>query len=347
MTNCQFFDRCGGCDLLNFGDEDYQKFKQKDFIQKYKIEPDEWIFIGPKSRRKITLQVNKNNQIGFFAKRSKEIVAIDSCFISEEKLSQFFVPLQQFLNKFSRGKIAKITITSFDNILDLIFHLKADLDFNENEKLVNFSQENKVNISCKNNDKILPILLKKKNQIIFNNLKLDLIGDIFIQATKGGLEKIISEINNFIIQKNINKIIDIYAGFGAYSFAISQNVKEILALEGSAEMTNLIKENARKNNLGQKIIAQNQDLFSNPLTKEDLKNFDAAIINPPRNGALPQIKEIAKSNLPNLIYVSCNPQSFFRDFEQLQKNNFKIEKLIALDQFYGSKHLEIIAIAKK
>ena len=60
-----------------------------------------------------------------------------------------------------------------------------------------------------------------------------------------------------------------------------------------------------------------------------------------------QILKIAKSQLKNLIYVSCNPQSFVKDAQILFDCGFKISRLTAIDQFYGSEHLELVAAFKK
>lgn len=176
-------------------------------------------------------------------------------------------------------------------------------------------------------------------------LKIDLDSDIFIQATKSGLENIIRIIrDNITKQKNIA---DIYAGFGAYSFAIYDLAKSIFAFEGSEKMVNLIRKNVSTNKLSAKIKAEKRDLFFSPLTKNELEYFDLAILNPPRNGASPQILEITKSSLKKLIYISCNPQSFKRDAKILTGSGFKITNLTAIDQFYKTKHLELVAIIQR
>jgi 23S rRNA (uracil1939-C5)-methyltransferase len=142
-------------------------------------------------------------------------------------------------------------------------------------------------------------------------------------------------------------VADIYAGFGAYSFAIQDLVKSISAFEGDEKMVNLISKNVAANNLGNKIKPETRDLFLNPLTKKELNKFNLAIINPPRNGAAPQVSEISKSALKNLIYVSCNPESFARDATILINSGFKIVSLTALDQFHSTKHLEVVGVFQK
>jgi 23S rRNA (uracil1939-C5)-methyltransferase len=353
LGNCKYFGECGGCDFLELSNEDYQQKKRELLAQYFDKKTNEIaidFFWGELSqRRKIILQIDKNNSLGFFKKRSKEIVKINNCIQVEKEISNLIPFLQKVLNHFQRKRFLKIQITKFDNIIDIIFEINQDLDFNETQKLISFFKNEHLNISYKINGKIFPILLFERNQIFINNLKLDLENNIFIQATKFGLNRISQEICEYLEIKNFKKIADIYAGFGAYSFAISNLAKDISAFEGSEEMTSLIERNYKKNStkILSKISAFKRDLFSDPLTKKELNKFEFAIINPPRNGAQPQIEEIAKSEMKSLIYVSCNPKTFFCDIKFLLDANFKIKKLVAIDQFFASKHLEILGIFER
>lgn len=340
---CSYFGECGGCDFLDLSSQDYQKLKQEqlDF-------PADWIWVGAASRRKIILQIGKKNEVGFFAKKSKQIVEIENCFVAETKISQAIIIIKNFLKKQEQNLFTQVAITLFDNGLDLVFGVNKEPNFAQLQKIISFAKEQNFNASYKIKNHVTPIFLARKNQVVINDLKIDLDSEIFIQATKSGLQAITKIIRDFLNeQKNQQIVADIYAGFGAYSFAISDLAKSITAFEGDKKMVDMISKNAAANQLSHKIKAVERDLFAVPLQAKELKDFNLVVINPPRNGASPQILEIAKSNLKNIIYVSCNPQSFWRDAKILEAQNFKITKLFALDQFYSTKHLELIAIFTK
>lgn len=304
-----------------------------------------WTWIGNGSRRKVTFQIDGKNRLGFFAPRSHNLIEIETDESAEEKISALILPLKKFLKTHEQNFYTQVTATLFDNGLDLIFSGKKPLDFSKEQKLVNFAKENDLNISYRQNGEVYPVLMTRKNQLFFPDFKIALTSDIFIQATKGGLAAITKIIRNNI--KTNSRIADIYAGFGAYSFAIYDLAKSVLALEGDKKMTDLTNQNASAIGIAQKIKAQSRDLFSTPLDKNELKDFDQVIINPPRNGATPQVVEISKSNLKNLIYVSCNPQSFKRDAKILIDSGFRITSLDAIDQFFATEHLELVAIFQK
>ncbi len=343
---CPYFHQCGGCDFLDLNTEDYKKLKQNTLAEKYPAA--DWLWVGPHSRRRIILQISKKNEVGFFAKKSQHIVEIENCFVAEKEISQLISPLKNFLKKQEQNLFTQISITLFDNGLDLIFSSQKEPGFTQIQKIIAFAQMNNLNASLKIKNHLTPIFLARTNQIYFANLKISLDSEVFVQATKSGLQAIIDFIRQFLLSNNTTiEIADIYSGFGAFAFAISDLAKSISAFEGDKKMVDGINKNAASNNLSHKIKAEMRDLFSDPLNKKDFNKFDLAIINPPRNGATPQISEIAKSSLKNVIYVSCNPQSFLRDSKILIDSGFAITKLTALDQFYSTKHLELVSLFQK
>jgi len=68
------------------------------------------------------------------------------------------------------------------------------------------------------------------------------------------------------------------------------------------------------------------------------------IINPPRNGASPQVKQLAKSGVKKIVMVSCNPITFERDAKYLLDAGYNMTSATPIDQFYQTSHLELVAI---
>ena len=65
------------------------------------------------------------------------------------------------------------------------------------------------------------------------------------------------------------------------------------------------------------VTTETRDLFRRPLQPDELRKFDAAIIDPPRAGAEAQIDELSASDINLIAYVSCNPTTFARDAAHL------------------------------
>lgn len=348
---CQFFNNCGGCSLQHLEEDFYQKFKIKiieDLLKKNEISYQNdinFIKIGKNSRRKVKFHLDNSNDIGFFEQNSNNLVKIDHCLMLEKEILDFYPKLQEFLNNFDKNLIKSIEICSFDNILDIIFEFKiSEISLKLQEKLILFAKKCQINLNLAINKEIIPIIQIKKPKLQIENLLITVPNNIFLQATRGGLKAINNEISDFIAKIQGQNIADIYAGIGSYSFAITEKVKKIDAFEGIKKMTNSINNNAKQHLLSHKLQAFRRDLLKNPILTSELRKYDLIIINPPRNGAELQIIEISQLSKANLIIVSCDFNSFFRDLKILITKGFKLQKLTLIDQFYYTSHIEIIAI---
>jgi 23S rRNA (uracil1939-C5)-methyltransferase len=67
------------------------------------------------------------------------------------------------------------------------------------------------------------------------------------------------------------------------------------------------------------------------------------VIDPPRQGAEAQARELAGSRLPRLVYVSCNAATFARDAALLVAGGMRLEGVVPVDQFRYSAHVELVA----
>ena len=139
---------------------------------------------------------------------------------------------------------------------------------------------------------------------------------------------------------------DLYCGIGTYSFPLSTYTK-VHAVEGSDVMVNIMNQNIISNKLNNKITAECKNLVEAPLLLNELNNYDGVVINPPRNGAKSQCQIIAKSNIKIVVMVSCNPQTFSTDVKELLENGYSMKKVVGIDQFYRTQHLEIVGVLTK
>lgn len=353
MTSpCQYFPSCGGCKYLDLNQDDYQELKSKALKSTLSsIYGGEINFhwTKPPSRRKVALHIDANNKIGFFKAGSKEIVPIETCYVASEKISAIIENLQIFIKSIPTKTINKIQLIEFDDGLDILLFLNKEFDFRCEGLATAFARKNRVNISTSFKKHIAILYMSSANNLrLENGIELTLNSNVFIQASKSGLASIVQIIRKFI-KSNYSRpvsLADLYAGFGVYSFAVNDLAGNIELFEGSQGMIDVSRANIASNNCAT-TKANHRDLFNFPMSREELKKIDLAVINPPRNGASSQIKEITESKLKDLIYVSCNPKTFARDFTMLEKAGFKITNIDAIDQFYLTDHFEIVVAIQR
>ena len=84
----------------------------------------------------------------------------------------------------------------------------------------------------------------------------------------------------------------------------------------------------------------------------DFKDFDLheinpsiLILDPPRSGLHPKVVyKTANSNIPRILYVSCNPSTLARDAKDLVLSGYSLEKVQPVDLFPHTGHIELIAL---
>ena len=90
-------------------------------------------------------------------------------------------------------------------------------------------------------------------------------------------------------------------------------------------------------------MAEARDLFRRPLRREELRDYDAVIFDPPRQGAQTQSLQLAASKVALVIAVSCNVATFARDARILVDGGYRIETVTPVDQFRHTQHVELVA----
>jgi 23S rRNA (uracil1939-C5)-methyltransferase len=78
-----------------------------------------------------------------------------------------------------------------------------------------------------------------------------------------------------------------------------------------------------------------------------MRGWAAAILDPPRAGAAAQAQALASSAVPLVVYVSCNPATFARDAAQLAAGGLALERVMPVDQFLWSAHVELVAVFRR
>ena len=91
------------------------------------------------------------------------------------------------------------------------------------------------------------------------------------------------------------------------------------------------------------VTSELRDLFKRPLGMSELARFDTVVLDPPRAGAVAQARELAKSGVDRIAYVSCNPASFARDARLLIDGGYRMGPVTPVDQFLWSSHIELVA----
>ncbi|MBX7146864.1 MAG: methyltransferase [Alphaproteobacteria bacterium] len=353
---CQHFMECGGCTAQHMHQNLYQQWKMntlKSILDKYSFKTNILPLsrVPQKQRRRAQLKIFKNNtetKLGFHDLASHKLTDLQACFVLHPNITDLFEPLRTLIKHIPQSNFkARIDCTVTDTGLDLFIETHIPLDLSSRSLLMDFALAHNIIRLCYGaSKKIFDLIIQtQKPEIIFDPIHIPFMPNIFLQPTKFGEKKIIEIIFNGIGKSK--KILDLFAGCGPFSFALSNKKLTVHAYEGEKNSVEAALHAIKHYNLQNKLSFRQRDLFLEPLTGNELKEFDCAIFNPPRAGALKQAITLAKSNIPLIIGVSCNPATFVRDAEILREGGYILQEIHPIDQFLWSHHLELVAIFSK
>jgi 23S rRNA (uracil1939-C5)-methyltransferase len=137
-------------------------------------------------------------------------------------------------------------------------------------------------------------------------------------------------------------IADLFCGLGPFALRLAEPAR-LSAFDSDDAAIAALNQAARATSGLKPLQAQARDLFRRPLVAPEFKGFDAVVFDPPRQGAEAQARELAKSAVPVVVAVSCNPATFARDACLLTDGGYRLSHVTPVDQFRHSAHVEIVA----
>ncbi|EJP72712.1 MAG: tRNA (uracil-5-)-methyltransferase [SAR86 cluster bacterium SAR86B] len=185
------------------------------------------------------------------------------------------------------------------------------------------------------------------------SLKIFQSDKTFFQPNKYIYPKMYEFIENMI--DSPKDLLELYCGVGSFSLPLSHTFKKVFASENNRESINMLNKSLVINNITNVCVARLNaeeviEVFSGKKfnrmkdIKIDEYSFSHILVDPPRCGLDNNVIKLI-NNFENLIYISCNPDTYINDLKLLK--NFKIKDIAIFDQFTNTDHLEIVSILEK
>ncbi|HEX8364932.1 MAG TPA: class I SAM-dependent RNA methyltransferase [Allosphingosinicella sp.] len=344
---CRHFPECGGCLLQHVADAAYGDFLRDRVASALAAQqlpaPDILAphLSPPNSRRRATLKAEKKvgrTTIGFNAEKSHRIVDMRECHILRPELFALVEPVRALLHGlFAARDSARIQLTLADQGVDLTIEGFHRHGLASAERLAAFSDAHRLaRLAVDDGGGPETRWEPEPATITLSGVAVPLPHGAFLQATKEGEAALVASVRDAI--GPARTVADLFAGLG--TFALSLEGK-ILAAEGARDAAAALNAAARR--AGRAVFVDHRDLFRRPLPAADLGRFEAIVLDPPRAGAKEQVAEIARSAVPRLAYVSCNPNTFARDAKTLCEGGYRLDWVKPIGQFRWSTHVELAA----
>jgi 23S rRNA (uracil1939-C5)-methyltransferase len=346
---CRHFGACGGCQLQHLDEEALVGFVRDRVL--YAAEGQELVpalvapvhLSPPRTRRRASLRaVNGGGRplIGFNEAGSHKVIDLAECHVLAPELFALLAPLRGLLSR-QRGKYAaEIQLTQTDQGVDCALGGLRFEGLEAVEALNDFAAANRLaRLSVDEGYGAEPRWEPQPVTVTLAGVPVGFPPGAFLQATADGEAALAGAVREWLA--DAASVADLFAGLGTFAFALT-GATRVLAAEASRDAHLACRAAAGR--VQRPVEAVHRDLFRNPLRADELRGFDAVVLDPPRAGAREQVLQLAQSAVPRIAYVSCNPSSWAKDARVLGDAGYTLAELRPVGQFRWSTHVELASL---
>jgi 23S rRNA (uracil1939-C5)-methyltransferase len=348
---CPWFGTCGGCVAQHMSAALYRQWKRGLVVEALEREGvaakvADMVDAHGAGRRRATFHARfphaQRDEVGFMRARSHDIIGIDVCPLFSPGMAGA-IPAAQALSGDLRGlmKPLDIGVTATIDGLDVDLRGSGPLGRAEIQKITHAADA--LDLARVSNHGGI-VIERRPPRVAFGDALARLPPGGFLQATEAG-EAWLAEFAERALA-GAKRVADLFCGGGAFALRLARS-HEVFAVDAdSAAIATLARAVAMTPGL-RMLTADARDLFRRPLRPDELGAFEAALIDPPRAGAIEQARALASSAVPLVVSISCNAATFARDARILIDGGFQVESVTPLDQFRFSAHVEIAAVFRR
>ncbi len=347
------FGACGGCALQHWDHTPYLAWKVEQIrlaLGWEQIETDilPAFAAPPASRRRIALHARRGSRdaarIGFKARRSWDVVPITTCPVSDPRLVAAFPALARLAAAlFEHPKSAPtlhVTLTATGLDIDITgveaasggLSADARMRMAETASAADFAR---VTLGGE------IVYGARAPMVRIGTAAGALPAGAFLQAVPQA-ERVMADFA-LAASEGASRVADLYCGVGSFALRLAEQAGVWAADSSAPAIKALLTAQSTAPSL-KAIDAYARDLARRPMLSAEMAKMDAVVFDPPRAGALEQSQQIATSKVGKVVGGSCNPQTFARDARVLTDAGFTLERVLPVDQFLWSPHVELVGV---
>ena len=353
---------CGGCTLQHLPGADQLALKQRSLAEQLTrvadLQPAEWAppLSGPefgyRRRARLAVRWNARNQqldVGFRASASQDIVAIGECPVLVEPLQRLLPGLLDVLHRLAKPQvIGHLELFSGTTEAVLVRHT-APLAEADQAQLAAFAEAQGVQLWLQGEGEPQPLDAGAALGYRLPHWDLELAwrpGD-FVQVNAPVNEAMIAQALAWLAPQPGERVLDLFCGLGNFALPLARSGACVVGVEGVQSMVARARSNAADNGLH--AVHFHQADLSKPLAEAEWarEGFAAVLLDPPRDGALEVVRQMATLGARRVVYVSCNPATLARDAAELARQGYRLVRAGLLDMFPQTAHAEAMALFER
>lgn len=316
---CPYFGRCGGCDFqqMNYAAQLAAKIAiVRDCltrIGKINYEPEISIVGSPHEyeyRARAQWHVDtRRKKIGYFQRKSHEIIDVEICPILKPELQGILTELRETIE--------------WDSFWSELVEIETATAGGE--------------VSIYSTEIIEPT---EEISLTANGATYRHDATSFFQGNPFLIEQLIDAATKDAAGESA---LDLYCGVGLFTLPLARKFARVVGVEGYDKAIDFAEKNVENAGLANVAFARENVGEWLRDNAEKLKNLDFLLLDPPRSGTEKEIVEaIIKLRPRQISYVSCEPSTLARDLKMLVESGYRIASIVALDLFPQTHHVETV-----
>ncbi|WP_432413750.1 23S rRNA (uracil(1939)-C(5))-methyltransferase RlmD [Pantoea allii] len=357
---CPHFSRCGGCQQQHADEALQQQSKSRALARmltqaaNQPVAVDD-IIAGPtwgyRRRARLGLQWhNKSQQLlmGFRQESTNDLVDIQQCPVMVPQLEALIIPLRNCLTMLNAVKrLGHVELVQADNgSVLLLRHLDA-LSTDDIAKLERFSHQHQLMLFLDDGSETLRGFSEQRPFYHSHQLELIFSPQDFIQVNDAVNQQMVAKAIEWLDLQPEDRVLDLFCGMGNFTLPVGKSVQRAVGVEGVAALVQQAAYNADVNNLKNVRFFQHnleEDVSHQPWA---MQGFNKVLLDPARAGAAGVMAHVVKLSPERVVYVSCNPVTLARDSSTLLSAGYQLERVVMLDMFPHTRHLESMVLFRK
>lgn len=347
---CPHFGTCGGCALQQWRTDAYRAWKQELAVvalAQAGIEAPvaDLVDAHGEGRRRATFHARhggrKIQAVGFAGRRSHEIVPIDLCPILAPPLARAITVAWRLAEPLKpTDRPIDFAFTATDGGLDVDLRGTGPLNLAAITALAQIAGEEKLARLTHHGELVAQFA---EPSIKVGRAWVTLPPGSFLQATALAEEILARLVSEAVGEARM--VADLFCGVGTFALRLAERAR-VIAFDADAGAISALARASGAPGL-KPIEAKARDLFRRPLVAAELDGCGVVVFDPPRQGAEAQARALAQSNVPRIVYVSCNPATFARDARILIDGGYRLVSVVPVDQFRYSAHVELVGVLER
>jgi len=346
---CPHAASCGGCDWQHAERDLQLEMKREIIVDAYRriggldleglLEGPE--AIGPEFgvRQRVTLTFDPAGRPGLFARGTHDVVPIDGCMVVRPEFDQVILTWLRLTPPWKR---ANVRIGSEGEAVVLF-------ETGDPPREKDRRRYGKLTVGSERPESIVGILADRIPLAGSRDLHYTVAGRdfrcdaaSFFQGSLPGAEELVRLVTEMIGEDRNGQLLDLYAGVGLFAVAVGKRFESVVATESDNRAVRHLKRNLKRN--GVRGEARGEPAVMTLLNARRAER-ETVIVDPPRAGLDKDVRKALVKRAPaRIISVSCDPATAARDTAVLVRAGWRLERLVAVDLFPVTAHVETVAL---